>query len=84
VPVRGGAPPASGPPILSFPASKRVRFKVDTDIPIGLDVPGAGVTRVVQSGTSSVSFAAPPQGQFPLVVTGSNIEIATLRIGKRG
>ena len=78
--VRGGAPPASGPARLQAVHGATVRFKLDTDIPIVIGVPGLGVSRSLDSGTTIVSFKATRSGQFPVIVTPSHISIATLRV----
>jgi hypothetical protein len=78
--VRGGAPPGSGPARLQAVHGEQVRFKLDTDIPIVIGVPGLGVSRSLDSGTSIVSFKATRLGQFPVIVTTSHIGIANLRI----
>lgn len=77
--VSGGAPPASGPARLAFHRGERVRFRVLTDIPLEIEIPGYGVSRTVQAG-DVVAFAAQRAGQFPVIVAPSHINIATLRI----
>jgi hypothetical protein len=78
--VRGGAPPPSGPARLQATHGDQVRFKLDTDIPIVIGVPGLGVSRSLDSGTSIVSFKATRPGLFPVIVTASHISVATLRV----
>ena len=78
--VRGGGPPASGPARLRAAHGEQVRFKLDTDIPLVIGVPGLGVSRSLDSGTSIVSFKATRPGQFPVIVTSSHISVATLRV----
>jgi hypothetical protein len=78
--VRGGAPPASGPARLQAAHGQQVRFRLDTDIPIVIGVPGLGVSRSLDSGSSIVSFKATRPGQFPVIITSSHIGIATLRV----
>ena len=75
----GGAPPPSGPPRLDFRKGRRVRFRVVTDTPLGIEVPGYGVKKTVES-EATFSFPATRIGQFPVIVDFSHIAIATLRI----
>ncbi len=77
--VSGGAPPATGPAQLAFSRGERVRFRVLTDIPLAIEIPGYGISRTVEAG-DVVSFAADRAGQFPVIVVPSHINIATLRI----
>jgi hypothetical protein len=79
VQVVGGAPPASGPVQLHFKRGDRVRFRVDTDVPIGIEIPGYGISEVVESG-SVVSFRALRSGQFPVIVADSHIGVAELLV----
>ncbi len=83
VKVIGGAPPASGPVRLDFKQGRTVRFVVQTDIGIGLDVPGYGVARTLDPGRTLVSFAAHKPGLFPIVVAASHIDVATLHVTRR-
>ncbi|MGZ8665758.1 MAG: hypothetical protein ACXWZM_01460 [Solirubrobacterales bacterium] len=77
--VVGGAPPPSGPPRLDFKKGETVRFRVETDTPLGIEVPGYGVSRAVES-AATLSFPATRVGQFPVIVDFSHIAIATLWI----
>jgi hypothetical protein len=77
--VIGGAPPPGGPPRLGFEKGKTVRFRVETDTPLGIEVPGYGVSRTVET-AATFSFPATRVGQFPVIVDFSHIAIATLRI----
>jgi hypothetical protein len=77
--VSGGAPPGSGPAQLAFRRGERVRFRVLTDIPLEIEIPGYGISRTVEAG-DVVSFSADRAGQFPVIVAPSHINIATLRI----
>jgi hypothetical protein len=79
--VIGGAPPPSGPVQLSSERGDRVRFRVVTDVPIGIEIPGYGVSEIVNSG-EIVSFRATRTGQFPIIVSASHIAIATLRVAR--
>jgi hypothetical protein len=77
--VIGGAPPASGPPQLHFKRGHKVRFRVVTDAPIEVEIPGYGIGETVES-DSVISFKAPRAGQFPVLVAASHIEIAGLLV----
>lgn len=77
--VGGGAPPATGPAQLAFRRGERARFRVLTDIPLAIEIPGYGISRTVEAG-DVVSFAADRAGQFPVIVLPSHINVATLRI----
>jgi hypothetical protein len=78
--VIGGAPPGSGPVRIDFKQGRRARFLVDTDIPIGIEIPGYGVNDTLSAGRSIVSFKASKRGQYPVVVASSHIDIANLRV----
>ena len=77
--VIGGAPPASGPVHLQATRGERVRFRVVTDVPVGIEIPGYGVNETVDSG-QKVSFRATRTGQFPVIVSASHIAIATVQV----
>ncbi len=77
--VIGGAPPPAGPARLSFRRGERIRFRIDTDAPVVIEVPDYGIAETVESGTV-VSFKADHVGQFAVVVAASHIGIADLRI----
>ena len=77
--VIGGAPPPSGPPRLDFKQGGTVRFKIDTDVPIGIEIPGYGISETIDS-DSTLSFRATRRGQFPVIVAASHISVASLRI----
>ncbi len=77
--VIGGAPPPSGPPRLDFKRGRTIRFRVVTDTALGIEVPGYGVHRTVES-SATLSFPARRIGQFPVIVDFSHIAVATLRI----
>ena len=81
--VVGGKPPPSGPVRLDFDVGRRARFVVQSDQAIGIEVPGYGVSRTVGAGRSTVAFAASRPGQYPVVVAGSMIDIATMRVTRR-
>jgi len=81
--VIGGAPPASGPARLAARQGQRVRFAVDSDIPIEIAVPGYRVREQVGTGRETIAFRADRRGQFPVVVAQSKIAVATLRVARR-
>ena len=75
----GGAPPPAGPARLRFNRGDRVRFRIYTDAPLGIEIPGYGISETVESGTV-VSFRADRVGQFPVIVASSHIGIAGLQV----
>jgi len=79
VKVIGGAPPPAGPARLRFNRGDRVRFRIYTDAPLGIEIPGYGISETVESGTV-VSFRADRVGQFPVIVASSHIGIAGLQV----
>lgn len=79
VTVIGGAPPASGPPRLDFKLGGRVRFRISTDAPVAIEIPGYGIAETVGS-DAVISFRATRPGQFPVIASASHIGIASLRI----
>jgi hypothetical protein len=79
VQVIGGAPPPAGPARLRFHRGDRVRFRVETDAPVGIEIPGYRIAETVESG-AVVSFEARRTGQFPVIVAASHIGIAELRV----
>jgi hypothetical protein len=81
--VVGGAPPPSGPVRLASELGSTVRFTVDSDAAIGIEVPGYGVSETVDAGRSEVSFRAKKPGQYAVVVAASHIAVATLRVARR-
>jgi hypothetical protein len=83
VKVINGAPPPSGPVRLDFKQGHTARFEVQTDIGIGIQVPGYGVERTLDPGRTLVSFPARKAGLFPVVVASSHIDVATLRVARR-
>jgi hypothetical protein len=77
--VIGGAPPQSGPVKLDFKRGEEVRFRVDTDAALGIEIPGYGISETVDTG-ALVAFRATRAGQFPVIVAASHINIASLNI----
>ncbi len=80
--VIDGKPPPSGPVQLDF-RQGQVRFVVGSDQTIQIEVPGYGITRTVEPGRTLVAFKATKGGQYPLVVSASAIDIASLRVAPR-
>ena len=75
----GGAPPPSGPVRLRFKRGEKARFRVLSDIPIGIEIPGYGIHANVERGLL-VSFRADRLGEFPVIVSDSHIAIASLLV----
>ncbi|MEK6277769.1 MAG: hypothetical protein AABM29_07145 [Actinomycetota bacterium] len=80
--VVNGAPPPSGPATLDFKRGGRVRFTVDSDAAVGIEIPGYGLNESLDAGRSTVSFKGSRAGQYPVIVSASNIGIANLRISR--
>jgi hypothetical protein len=80
--VIGGAPPSSGPVRLDFKQGRTARFVVGSDQQVGIEIPGYGVSRTVGPGRTLVAFKASKRGQYPVVVSGSHIDIATLQVAR--
>lgn len=77
--VIGGAPPPAGPTRLRFRRGELVRFRILTDAPIGVEVPGYGIDQTVES-SADVTFKARRSGEFPVILAVSHINVAELRI----
>jgi hypothetical protein len=78
--VIAGAPPSSGPVRLDFKQGRTARFVVGSDQQIGIEIPGYGVSRTVGPGRTLVAFKASKRGQYPVVVSASHIDVATLHV----
>jgi hypothetical protein len=78
--VIGGAPPQSGPVRLDFKQGGTARFVIDSNIAIGIEIPGYGVSRTLGPGRTVVSFRASKRGQYPVIVASSHIDIANLHV----
>jgi hypothetical protein len=81
--VIDGRPPPSGPVRLDFEQGATARFLVDSNAPVAIEIPGYGVSRTLGQGRTVVAFAARKPGQYPVVVSDSMIDIATLRVARR-
>jgi hypothetical protein len=80
--VIGGRPPPSGPVRLDFDLGHTARFIVGSDQSIRIEIRGYGVSRTVGPGRSTVAFQAAKPGQFPVIVTPSQIDVATMRVSR--
>jgi hypothetical protein len=81
--VIDGKPPPSGPVRLDFKQGQTARFVVGSDLQIGIEVSGYGVRRTVGPGRTLVAFKAQKSGQYPIVVSTSKIDVASLRVAPR-
>jgi hypothetical protein len=81
--VIDGRPPPSGPVRLDFEQGGTARFLVNSNAPVAIEIPGYGVSRTLGQGRTVVAFAARKPGQYPVVVSDSMIDIATLRVARR-
>ncbi|HEX3734299.1 MAG TPA: hypothetical protein VHU86_04020 [Solirubrobacterales bacterium] len=80
--VIGGAPPTtSGPAQLHFKRGEEIRFRVRSDAPVGIAIPGLGIEETVESG-QVVSFKARRVGQFPVIVAGGDISLASILVAR--
>jgi hypothetical protein len=81
--VIDGKPPPSGPVRVDFKQGEKARFLVASNLATGIEISGYGVSRTVGPGRTLVSFQARKSGQFPIIVSASKIDIATLRVASR-
>jgi hypothetical protein len=81
--VVGGAAPAAGPAELEVQRGARARFRVVSDEPSVIGVPGYGIRRRVD-GSQVVGFRASRAGRFEVIVAGSGVLIASLRVTSLG
>jgi hypothetical protein len=80
--VIDGAPPASGPAELHYRRNEVVRLRVVSDGRVGVALLGYGIARTIEAGTPAlIRFKAAKPGNFPLVVTASQIDIARVTVG---
>ncbi len=80
--VIGGAPPTvSGPAQLHFKRGEEIRFRVQSDAPVGIAIPGLGIEETVESG-QVVAFKARRVGQFPVIVAGGDISLASILVAR--
>jgi hypothetical protein len=77
--IVGGAPPPAGPAKLHFKLGERARIEIDTDAPVGIEIPGYGISQTIES-DSVLSFKAAHAGQFPMIVAASHIGVAELSV----
>jgi hypothetical protein len=81
--VVDGAPPASGPARLEVESGARARFRILSDSPTVIAVPDYGIRRRVDS-SRLVEFRASRPGRFAVVVAGSGVAVASLRVSPAG
>lgn len=79
--VLGGAPPPSGPVQLHVERGDRVRFRVVTDAPVAIEIPGYGIEETLESG-QLLEFKASRAGQFPVLAAASEINLASLLVAR--
>jgi hypothetical protein len=79
--IVGGAPPPAGPAKLHFKLGERARIQIDTDAPVGIEIPGYGISQTIAS-DSVLSFKAAHAGQFPMIVAASHIGVAELSVAR--
>ena len=82
--VIGGAPPASGPPVLEYRKGDQVRLRIISDQTELLQALGLGINVTAPAGRPVTrEFKASKTGDFPLVVAASHIDVARISIGGR-
>jgi hypothetical protein len=81
--VVGDAPPSSGPVEIEVERGARARFRVVSDGPTVIEVPGYGIRRGVD-GSLVVGFRASRAGRFRVIVSGPDVAVATLRVTSPG
>jgi hypothetical protein len=83
--VIGGGPPPSGPAQLHYRRGDLVRLRVLSDGPVRLQLRGYGIARTATAQRPTpIRFKASLPGNFPLLVTGSHVAVAGLRVGGDG
>ena len=64
--VIGGAPPASGPAHLDYPAGEAVRLRVVSDQTVDVELVGLGLSGTVQAGRPTLlAFSGEEAGELP-------------------
>jgi hypothetical protein len=83
--VTGGAPPPSGPAELRYDKGGLVRLRVVSDLEESVELIGYGIRRTVPANEPArIRFRASKAGNFALIVTSSNIDVARITIGAPG
>lgn len=77
--VIGGAPPPAGPLRLWLERGALARFRVRSDGPVTIRIPGYGLSERVER-DRLISFRASRPGRFAVLVAGTGIELASLRV----
>jgi hypothetical protein len=77
--IIGGAPPPAGPAKLHFKQGEKARIQIDTDAPVGIEIPGYGIAQTIET-DSVLSFRAERAGQFAMIVAASHIAVADLAV----
>ncbi len=84
--IVGGLPPESGPAKVSGAPGKPVRFRVDSDTPVSLEVidTSSGSPQVILTSEASpgqvITYTFDRPGQYTLAAAGSDINLATFDI----
>ncbi len=79
--IVGGAPPAAGPAQLHYRRGELVRLRLVSDATVAVQLLGYGVDTTVEAGRpKALGFKARKTGSFPLVVTASHIDVATIAV----
>jgi len=78
VQIAGGAPPeATGGLTIEAKSGKIVRFRIEADVPTAIEIPKLSYSATVSTG-DIVSVKPTAAGQYPVIVSGSEINVATL------
>jgi hypothetical protein len=81
--IVGGAPPASGPTELEVERGARARFRIVSEDPTVIEIPAYGIRRRVD-GSLVIGFLASRAGRFRVIVSGSDVAVASLRVRPLG
>ncbi len=82
--IVGGAPPPTGPAELDYRRGQLIRMRLLSDATVVLQLVGYGIETTVEAGRPrTLEFTARKTGDFPLVVTASHIDVATITVRGR-
>ncbi len=78
--IEGSNPPlAAGPVKIEATRGKPVKFRIESDGTVSIEILGTGFTKVVSSG-DTVTFTPQKAGQFPTLVSGNDVNVATFDV----
>ncbi len=80
--IVAGAPPPAGPAELHYDKGDVARLRLISDTAVGVELLGYGIGRTVPAARPTlIQFKASKQGNFPLIVTASHIDVARITVG---